>query len=170
MKKLYSKVPLQLHQKLKVCFNMKGFIFCFFVSFFLLHFSLYAQNELDEYIQSFNYESRKEMKLTSKEITQLLIEDEAVLVDIRFKEEQEAWGMPFAVAMPLPSLSKRYKELPKNRLIVTACPHKDRAIIAMLFLKSKGFKVAYLKHGLLDLASYLRGDAAADFIQQMPKK
>jgi len=46
--------------------------------------------------------------------------------------------MDYALKMPLAQLPERYEELPNNKLIVTACPHKDRAIMAMMFLKSKG--------------------------------
>ena len=104
------------------------------------------------------------MKVSSEKIVQLLQEDKAILVDIRFEEEQAAWGMNYALPMPLSTLPNRYKELPKNKLIVTACPHKDRAIMAMVFLKSKDYEVAYLKDGLLGLAEYLRGDQAKNFI------
>lgn len=154
-------------QKLKAYYNMHQLSSLFILVVVFWNFSLCAQNELDDYMLNFDYESRKEMKLTSAEITQLLVDGEAILVDIRFEEEQQAWGMPFALKMPLPNLPNQYTKLPKDQLIVTACPHKDRAIIAMLFLKSKGYNAAYLKHGLLDLATYLRGDQAADFIKKL---
>lgn len=138
------------------------FIILFGGSFFLR-----AQLELDEYIQSFDYESRKEMKISSEKIVALLEEDEAVLLDIRFVEEQAAWGMDYTIKMPLSELPNRFSELPKDKLIVTACPHKDRAIIAMVYLKSKGYNVAYLEDGLIELAEYLRGDNAKDFIKKL---
>lgn len=127
-----------------------------------------AQDQLEDYISNFSYEKRKEMKISSEEIILLLQENQAILIDIRFEEEQAAWGMNYALQMPLPSLPNRYTELPKEKLIVTACPHKDRAIIAMLYLKSKGYKTAYLKDGLLGLAEHLRGDHAKNFINYKP--
>ena len=125
----------------------------------------YAQNNLDNYLSNYSYENRKEMKISSNQIVQLLQDDQALLVDIRFEEEQAAWGMDYALKMPLPQLPERYEELPKDKLIVTSCPHKDRAIMAMMFLKSKGYKAAYLKDGLIGLADHLRGDKAKKFIQ-----
>ena len=124
----------------------------------------FAQNELDTYLSNYSYENRKEMKVSSEQIVKMLQDKKAILVDIRFEEEQEAWSMDCALKMPLPTLPKRYSELPKDILIVTACPHKYRAIMAMMYLKSKGYEVAYLKDGLLGLADYLRGDNANNFI------
>lgn len=129
---------------------------------------LYAQDSLDTYIQSFNYESREEMKVSSEEILDLLLNGEAILLDIRFREEQEAWSMDYALKIPLNELRTRLNELPKNKRIITACAHKDRAIIAMIFLKTKGFESGYLKDGLLGLAEHLRGNKAKTFIRKLP--
>ena len=57
------------------------------VSFLILGLtSASSQTELDTYLTNFTYESRKDMKISSKEIVQLLQEDKVVLLDIRFKE------------------------------------------------------------------------------------
>lgn len=128
-----------------------------------------GQSKLDDFLSDFNYESRKEMKVSSEQIVTLLQDNQAILVDIRFEEEQAAWQMPYALKMPLPTLPSRYNELPKDKLIVTACPHKDRAIIAMVYLISKGYQVAYLSEGLLGLAEYLRGNNAKNFIKKLKK-
>ena len=127
---------------------------------------MHAQSTLDSMLSDFTYESRKAMKISSEQIVNLLLEEQAILVDIRFEEEQAAWQMDYALKMPLPTLPQRYTELPKDQLIVTACPHKDRAIIAMVYLRSKGYRAAYLSEGLLGLADYLRGDRAKDFIRK----
>ena len=85
------------------------------------------------------------------------------------KEEYAAWQVGPSKNVPLNELPKRLNELDKDKIIVTACPHKDRAIIAMTFLQTKGYKTMYLKDGLIGLAEYLRGDNARDFMQQMRK-
>ena len=118
------------------------------------------------YLNTFTYEERKEMKINSVELTVMLEEGTAQLIDIRFKEEFEAWKMSSAINIPLNELPKRLDELDKNKLIVTACPHKDRAIMARTFLKLKGFNTRYLVDGLTGLAEYLRGDNAREFIQE----
>jgi len=119
---------------------------------------------LEEYLLTYDYQARKDMRVDSEELVQLIKTKKAILLDIRFKEEYQSWNMPFAVSIPLPDLPNNLSKLDKNKLIITACPHNDRAIIAMLYLKTKGYKVKYLSDGLLTLADYLRGNNALNFI------
>lgn len=131
--------------------------------------SLYAEikeSSFETYLNDFSYEERKEMKIDSVELTVMLEEGTAQLIDIRFKEEFEAWHMKSAINIPINELPLRLGELDKTKLIVTACPHKDRAIMARTFLRVKGFKSSYLVDGLIGLAEYWRGDSAKEFIQE----
>lgn len=125
---------------------------------------------LENYLLTYNYDSRDEMKVTSKKLLDLLEDGKAVLVDIRFKEEQQAWGMGFGLKIPLNELPKRLNELPKDKLIVTACPHKDRSNIAMVYLRTQGFRASYLSDGLIGLVENLRGDEAMYFMDLLPKE
>lgn len=77
--------------------------------------------------------------------------------------------MGSAINVPLNELPQRLNELDKDKLIVTACPHKDRAIMARTFLRLKGFNTRYLTDGLTGLAEYWRGDSAKEFIEQRQK-
>lgn len=120
---------------------------------------------LEEYLLSFDYAERRAMKAGSQQLLTMLLNDEAVLVDIRFPEEQQAWAMGFGLAIPLNELPKRLDELPRDKIIVTACPLKDRAIIAMTYLRTQGFETRYLTDGLLELARALRGDNARFFLE-----
>ena len=74
--------------------------------------------------------------------------------------------MPYAISIPLPDLPNNLDKLDEKKIIVTACPHKDRAIIAMTYLKTQGYKVKYLTDGLIGLAEYLRGNNAYNFIDE----
>lgn len=122
---------------------------------------LFAQAEtLDDYLTRFSYSERKEMKIDSKELVELLKKGEVQFIDIRFPEEFAAWRMGFARNIPLNELPARLGELDKNKLIVTACPHNDRANMARIFLTTKGYRAKYLEDGLLGLADLLRGDTA----------
>lgn len=118
---------------------------------------------LEQYLLDFDYAERRDMKISSKDLVNLLKEKKGVLVDIRFKEEHAAWRMGFGLHIPLNELPKRLKELDRSKIIVTACPHKDRSALAMVYLKTQGFDVKYLEDGLLGLAELLRGDKARDF-------
>lgn len=122
---------------------------------------------LDAYVRGFDYESRKMMKCSGKELLAMLIKKEAVLLDIRFAEEQQAWGPSFALRIPLNELPQRLHELPKDKVIVTACPHIDRSGIAMTYLSTKGYNACYLVGGLVGLAELLRGDEARDFMNAL---
>ena len=127
------------------------------------------ETNFDTFLSHFDYEVRDDMKIDSKELIALLRTGKVVLVDIRFPEEVAAWHTGFAVAIPLNELPKRLKELPRDKVIVAACPHKDRAAIAMAYLRTKGYNARYLTDGLLGLAEYLRGERARDFMEDMDK-
>ncbi|MGB9080992.1 MAG: rhodanese-like domain-containing protein [Desulfuromonadaceae bacterium] len=123
-----------------------------------------AESEFERFLVHFDYEVRDDMKIDSKGLVPLLSNGRAVLVDVRFKEEVAAWSTGFSLNIPLNELPKRLKELPRDKTIVAACPHKDRSAIAMAYLRSKGYDARYLTDGLIGLAEYLRGERAKDFM------
>lgn len=139
----------------------------FLALIFLLPTYSHAE-KLDEYLADFTYQERKEMKIDSKELVELLKKGEVQFIDIRFPEEFAAWHMNSAKNIPLNELPSRLAELDKNKLIVTACPHYDRSSMARLYLITKGYRARYLNDGLLGLAELLRGDKARDFINASP--
>jgi len=128
-----------------------------------------SDNQLEKYITTFDYAARKEMKMDSKGLIKLLKQGKAQLVDIRFPKEYSAWKVGPSKNIPLNELPKRLSEIDKSKIIVTACPHKDRATIAMVYLRSKGIKAKYLTDGLIGLAENLRGDNAKEFIDAFKK-
>ncbi len=121
----------------------------------------------DNYIKSFDYRERSSMKIGIQEMLQLYKQGRVQIIDIRFPEEYQAWRFGFIKNIPLNELPDRLKELDKGKLIVTVCPHYDRAEIARTYLTLKGYQSKYLVEGLLGLADYLRGDRAKDFIDDM---
>lgn len=138
------------------------------VAMICLSFPVMAQEKespFDSFLSNFDYDTRADMKIDSKRLITLLTEKKAVLVDIRFPEETKAWRMGFGLFIPLNELPKRLAELPRNKIIVTACPHKDRSSIAMAYLRTKGYNARYLTDGLIGLAENLRGDIAKEFLE-----
>ena len=119
----------------------------------------------ENYLKEFDYQSRKDMKIQTKEMLKLVSSGDAQLIDIRFKEEYEAWHIAKSKNIPLNELPDRLDELDKNKLIITACPHNDRSNMARLFLTLNGFNARYLTDGLLSTMDFLRGDNARDFIK-----
>lgn len=157
---------INFKRKISVMKNLMLVIFALFT----LTTAVHAEEQtLAHYLANYDYDTRVAMKAENKELIDLLVKGKAQLIDIRFKEEYEAWHMGIAKSIPLNELPNRLDELDKTKIIVTACPHNDRAIIAMTFLKTKGYETMYLKDGLTGLAEYLRGDVAYDFIQQIHK-
>lgn len=128
------------------------------------------KQELKEYLTNFDYEERNRMKIRIPELLELLKKEQVQFIDIRFREEYQAWHFGFAKNIPLNELPNRLNELDRAKPVVTACPHYDRSIIARLFLVSRGFEARYLVEGLLGLADHLRGDVARDFVTALPYK
>lgn len=123
----------------------------------------------EEYLSKFDYKERETMKIKTPDMLVLVEEGKAILVDVRFREEFEVWHMNFAKNIPLNELPKRLNELPKDKLIITACPHNDRSNIARLFLVQNGYNAKYLNDGLLKTADFLRGENAKEFLDEYKK-
>ena len=124
----------------------------------------------DSYLKSFDYQERKDMKIQLPELFELYAKGEAQVIDIRFNEEYAAWSVGFGDHIPLNELPDRINEIDSNKTIVTMCPHYDRAEIARLFLKLKGFNARYLTSGMLGIVDYLRGDKAKDYMNKLEEK
>ncbi len=145
----------------------------FFYIFFISVLSHSQQNgeietkSFTEYLTSFDYQERNEMKIKLNELIELLKQDEVEIIDVRFKEEVESWTVGFTKSIPLNELPNRLGELDKDKLIITVCPHYDRAAIARHYLTMQGYKAKYLTDGLLGLADYLRGDNAKNLIDTL---
>lgn len=129
--------------------------------------SFAAESDFDKFLNGFTYEVRDDMKIDSKELIPLLTSGRAILLDVRFEDEVAAWLIGYSLNIPMNEISKRIKELPRDKIVVAACPHKDRSAIAMAYLRSKGYNAKYLTDGLIGLAEYLRGERAKDFIEDM---
>ncbi len=85
---------------------------------------------------------------------------EAELVDIRIPMETAVWQLNFGLKIPANELPERLNELPKDKLIVVACPMTDRSNMARSYLVTKGYNVKYLQGGLLGLMDKLKGGKA----------
>lgn len=139
-----------------------------FIGMVLLCSLLYSDG-FDEYLKNFDYKAIKEMKIRTVEMLNMVEDGTAQVIDIRFPDEYEAWHIGFAKNIPINELPDRLNELDKNKVIITACPHNDRANIARMFLMFKGFKVRYLSDGLLSTTDYLKGSNAQEFMEEYKK-
>ena len=85
------------------------------------------------------------------------------LVDIRIPAETRLWKMGFGLTIPADEISGRLDELPRDKLVVVACPNADRAGVVRGYLAAKGFKAKYLMGGLLGLVDKLKGATSERF-------
>ena len=69
----------------------------------------------------------------------VLLQNGAVIVDVRSAAEFASGNVPGSVNLPLPELGLRLAELNKDRDVVLCCASGSRSGMAKLMLKSKGF-------------------------------
>ena len=148
---------------------MQNIILILFVFLGMSFASDLSTKSYDEYLKSFDLDERSNMKIKTVDMLDLVAKGEAILVDVRFAKEFEAWNMPFAKNIPLNELPNRLNELPKDKLIITACPHNDRSNMARIYLTLKGYNAKYLNDGLLKVADFLRGDNAVEVMEEWNK-
>lgn len=104
----------------------------------------------------------KNMRVEIDEFIELYNEGKCELLDIRVTPEMKVWQVNFGLKIPAPELPDRLDELPKEKLIVVACPKSDRSNMVRIWLAEQGFEVKYLMGGLLGLMDRLKGGKAKD--------
>ena len=122
---------------------------------------------MEKFIQQVKAERMGNFRVNAKELVELIKKGEGVMVDVRENYETAVWGFNFGYKIPVSELPSRLEELPKDKIIITACPHKDRSNIACTFLRVKGFNAKYLSDGLVGLAEELRGSKVLDFSERI---
>ncbi len=113
-----------------------------------------------EFIRNVTPKNMKDMRISVEEFIELYNEGKCELVDIRMPFERAVWQVNFGLHIPANELPDRLSELPKDKLIVTACPKSDRANMARTYLAEEGFEAKYLHEGLLGLMERLKGGKA----------
>jgi|SRR5689334_5989373 len=75
---------------------------------------------------------------------------EAILVDVRPREEYDAAHLPGAVSIPLSELRRRLRELPRSREVVAYCrgPYCMLSVEAAQILARRGRRVRRLEDGV----------------------
>ena len=105
----------------------------------------------------------KELKISLEEFLKLYKEDKAILLDVRMPFEKELWEVKFATQLSPNEIEESLNKLPKDKLIVTACPNKGRSPFVAAYLKEKGFNAKFLEEGLIALMQFLRAGEAKKF-------
>ncbi|MCU7958519.1 MAG: rhodanese-like domain-containing protein [gamma proteobacterium symbiont of Bathyaustriella thionipta] len=106
----------------------------------------------------------KNMRISVNDFIAAWNSNKAELIDIRIPAEIRNWSLGFGLKIPANELPERLSELPRDKLLVVACPMTDRSNMARSYLASQGFSVKYLQGGLLSLMDRLKGGSAEDII------
>lgn len=90
--------------------------------------------------------------LSARELAALVKKGRVTVLDVRPVEEYAAGHLPGAINIPLESLRRRVKELPRSRPLVVYCrgPYCVLTLDALELLQGKGFKVRRLADSVAD--------------------
>lgn len=81
--------------------------------------------------------------LEDKADFEALLENGAILLDVRTREEYKQGAVPNSMNIPLDSLSNNLSKLKKDKPIIAVCASGMRSRSAVAILKSKGFTEVY---------------------------
>ncbi len=117
---------------------------------------------MDEMVRNTTLKDVKSMKIDIEGFIELFNDDKAILLDIREPFETAVWSLSFATMIPYNKLPENLDKLPKDKVIVCACPHECRSNMAKEYLRYKGLNAKILVGGLLALMERLKGGQAKD--------
>ncbi len=117
-------------------------------------------DKMDDIIREVIPKNMSKLKINIDEFIELYNSGKAELLDIRADFEQKVWQLNFGLKIAANELPDNLDKLPKDKIIVVACPGSDRSNMARFYLASKGFDVRYLSDGLIELMGKLRGGKA----------
>jgi len=117
---------------------------------------------MDNTIKEVIPKNMSNIKIGIEEFIKLYNENKVEFVDVRAEFETKIWSLNFGLKIPANTLPENLDKLPKDKIIVVACPGSDRSNMARFYLASQGFDARYLGDGLIELMSRLRGGKAKD--------
>jgi rhodanese-related sulfurtransferase len=88
-------------------------------------------------------------ELTTKEVEELLKNDQPNIIDVREDDEVAAGKIPTAKHIPLGSIESRMNELDKSKEYIMVCRSGGRSGRAAQLLESQGFNVINMSGGML---------------------
>jgi len=115
---------------------------------------------MENFIKELTPKKMSDYRLKSNDFIDMYNDDEVEIVDIRMDFETKVWQLNFGLQIPANELPNNINKLPKDKIIVCACPKSDRSIMASTYLNSIGIESKYLADGMLDLMEKLKGGMA----------
>lgn len=99
------------------------------------------------------FESIKKLFFGPKIDFQELMNQGAIIIDVRTKGEYQSGHIKGSKNIPLQSLQLELKNIPKNKAIITCCAGGMRSASAKKLLNSKGYPETYNGGGWMRLES-----------------
>lgn len=119
-------------------------------------------NDLNQFAKTIVPQQMPQARMSAEAFIEAWNAGNAELVDIRIPSEVAVWQLNFGLKIPANELPERLNELPKDKILVVACPMTDRSNMARAYLVNQGFDARYLQGGLLGLMDRLKGGKAGD--------
>ncbi|XXM72568.1 rhodanese-like domain-containing protein [Lysinibacillus sphaericus] len=88
-------------------------------------------------------------ELSTKEVQELLKNDEPNIIDVREDDEVAAGMIPGAEHIPLGSIESQMDELDKSKEYIMVCRSGGRSRRAAQILETQGFKVINMTGGMM---------------------
>jgi rhodanese-related sulfurtransferase len=88
-------------------------------------------------------------ELSTKEVQDLLKNDEPNIIDVREDDEVAAGMIPGAEHIPLGSIESRMDELDKSKEYIMVCRSGGRSGRAAQILETQGFKIINMTGGMM---------------------
>ena len=95
----------------------------------------------------FDYWSTGQHKIEAAAFFEKWAKGEAVLLDVRAKEERGFLAFPFTLEIPINELPSRLGEIPRDKIVATLCTAGDRSNVAFAYLQTHGFDNARIISG-----------------------
>ena len=111
----------------------------------------YLKGGINSWIWEFKDSSDK--NISAKDLKESLdnTKERLFLLDVREPSEFQPWNMPDSINIPLGELLSKQSvldKIPKDKTIITICPHGNRSTIAKYLLERYGYNVWSLEGGL----------------------
>lgn len=119
-------------------------------------------NDLNQFAKTIVPQKMPQARMSADAFIEAWNAGKAELVDIRVPSEVAVWQLNFGLKIPANELPERLDELPRDKILVVACPMTDRSNMARAYLVNQGFDARYLQGGLLGLMDRLKGGKAGD--------
>lgn len=113
----------------------------------------------DELLRGYDidYFGNGKHKISFDKAVQLQKKEEAIIIDVRTKEEVNYIQFSFSKNIPLNEIPDRLSEIPEDKAIILFCVSSTRSSIALSYLHLRGYKnVKIIAKGISEITDYIK--------------